>query len=146
MTAAQLGILVVGGLAGWWVVSYVFDRQRGADSQPQPPRDATRAPGPEQPANASVAGTPMSTDTAPTGDDAELSFLELADRWPEILRLPRTATVAEIEAAYAARRLELDRRRFDTSSTERERQETARELRRLESAYEFVRFARAGSA
>ena len=35
MTKYEVGILVVGGLAGWWVISYLFDRKKapgtGAD-------------------------------------------------------------------------------------------------------------------
>lgn len=128
MSPGQLGILVVGGLAGWWAVSYLFDRGRKAASS-DAEAGATRG---------AAVGAAESTESEPT-------ILELGERWPGILGVARTAGMSEIDAAYAARRVELGRRRYAPGASEAELRSVLRDLRTLDAAYEFVRAARSGA-
>ena len=125
MSPAQLGILVVGGLAGWWVVSYLFDRGKRGNASAARADEHANAPEPEP-------------------NDREPTLLELGERWHAILGVAPSATIDEIEAAYAARRIELGRRRYSSGADESELRAVALQLRTLDAAYEFVRAARAG--
>lgn len=150
MTKYEVGILVVGGLAGWWVISYLFDRKKtpgaGAEDSGYPRESGPAgAPSPSGTGGghsdrAAVGGFASS----PPSGGAAMSVLELQERWPSLLGVARTATVEEIEAAYARRRVELDRVRFSDRPAS-DRDSAARELRELEAAYEFVRSARSSA-
>jgi hypothetical protein len=147
MTKYEIGILVVGGLTGWWVISYLFDKRGGTPT-------ANDAP-PAVPAHDALPGTaPADGDPEPSSEQSSgrsppagssgapgLSVLELQDRWPEVLDVDRGATTDEIEAAYARRRAAIDRIRFSERPSA-EREAAARDLRTLDAAYEFVRSAR----
>lgn len=150
MTKYEVGILVVGGLAGWWVISYLFDRKKAPGTGAEESGDARES---------ADDGAPSSTGTGERHSDraavgafvssppdvgATMSVLELQERWPALLRVARTATVEEIEAAYSRRRVELDRVRFSDRPVS-DRDAAARELRELEAAYEFVRSARSAA-
>lgn len=150
MTKYEVGILVVGGLAGWWVISYLFDRKKAPGTGADESGDAR---------GSAAGGVPSPTGTgddhsdraavggfasSPPNGGATMSVLELQERWPSLLGVARSATVEEIEAAYARRRVELDRVRFSDRPAS-DRDAAARELRDLEAAYEFVRSARSSA-
>lgn len=137
MNAMQLAILAVGGLAGWWVVSYLFDRKKSG-----PPPAAGGSAGSSRDAGGSTPAGAAVLAAAGSVANGDLSAFELGDRWPEILGVPRTATLAEIDTAYTARRAELGRRRYDAGVSGAEREANERALRNLDAAYQFVRAAR----
>jgi hypothetical protein len=137
VTAEELGILVVGALAGWWIISYLFDRRasRAGTTAREPP-----------PAAPTGAADPLAAPPGPSpvvADHSAPSVLELGEQWATILGVDRIASVAQIEAAYTSRRLDLDRVRF-SAAPESERMAALHELQRLEAAYGFVRTARTG--
>lgn len=153
MSKYEIGILVVGGLTGWWVISYLFDRKGGkAATRDEPPDESPRDPLPSRevlpppPANDPPSERrseygPNPARAAASSESAGLSVFELQDRWPALLGVDREASIDEIESAYARRRAAIDRVRF-SDRPPAEREAAARELRTLEAAYEFVRSAR----
>lgn len=46
MTADELGIIVVGALAGWWLVSWIIDKARASREQSRNQPPAPDDPGP----------------------------------------------------------------------------------------------------
>jgi hypothetical protein len=126
LTSSELGIVVVGGLAGWWLVSWLIERRN-------PPPAAPSAAPPPAPALASAA----------TESAAPPSVRELGDSWWTMLGVERGATLAEITASYQQRRAALERVRSSPTSTAADSDRAAVEQRAVEAAYEFIRASRA---
>jgi hypothetical protein len=120
----ELGVLLICGVVGWLVVSWVINllrQQRSppvviAGESPRPPPGAASSRGP--------------------------SVAELAESWSEILKVRADAGLEEIETAYHQRLAECDRLRLaleDAAGQEQAQQRRAT----LEDAYNFIRSVRA---
>lgn len=161
MRAFDWLVVIVMGVVGWLIVSFLLNRAKPrdeADSQDsrdatfdnpysQRPPDESRttgAPAPVMrlPAPASSAGrapeTPVSSDA---GSD-QLSLDEIGRLWSSILGVPSDASGAVIEQAYHAKLAECDRVRFDANASPASRRQAEQTRSRVNQAYEFIRPSR----
>jgi hypothetical protein len=118
----EIGVLIVSGVVGWLVVSWVINLVR---QQRAPPLV--------------ISGDAP----APAASSRGPSLAELAHSWSVILKVREDAGLQEIESAYHERLAECDRLRFAPDGASAERGQA--ELRRasIEDAYNFIRSVRA---
>ena len=158
-------VVIVMGVVGWLVVSFLLNRSKPRDDNDADPnaRDATfdnpysmrppstsdqSAPGAPVPVPAPVARLPgpRPTDTpdlARADDGADLLSLdEIGRRWNAILGVPSDASGAVIEQAYHAKLAECDRVRFDSNASAASRRQAEQLRARVSQAYEFIRPSR----
>lgn len=129
MSTVEWVVVVAAAVAGWWAVSWVFDRNKRLAAPEQPPdrsESASRSPD---------LGPPVVS---------SLAFTELAERWSSILGVSQDSSVTEIEQAYHAALAECDRLRFAASSTPEQVQRATQRRAEVDAAYEFARIARSG--
>ncbi|HEY4211773.1 MAG TPA: hypothetical protein VGM84_09855 [Steroidobacteraceae bacterium] len=169
MNLNELFFVVVGGLLGWWIVSWIislFRQQKrppvdivdGGQRKPwdranppnasqerpalPPPLDLTRDDPP-----VATPGTGAGPGEAPGpagawGDRASvrsLSVTEISAQWASILGVAESASAAEVEAAYHDRLAECDRIRFAATASDAHKDEAQERRARVTQAYEFVR-------
>jgi len=129
----------VGGLLGWWIVSWVVSLLRQqkrppvdiVDGRQRSPLDLTRDDPP--------AALPGPAAGAWGGRARDLSVAEISAQWASILGVAESASAAEVEAAYHARLAECDRTRFAATASDAEKAEAQTVRARVTQAYEFAR-------
>jgi hypothetical protein len=124
LSVVNIAILLVGALAGWFVVSLVITIVR----QQREPPVIFHAESHELPSEDARVKRP--------------SLGEIAATWHTALRIRTDASVDEIEAAYHQRIAECDAVRFSKSAGSNERQEAERQRMMLDEAYNFIRTSR----
>jgi hypothetical protein len=158
----ELFFVVVGGLLGWWIVSWVvslFRQQKRppidiVDGGQRKPWDSTNTPNaprerPALPAPLDLTrdDPPAASPIAATGPAAGawgshprgLSVAEISAQWASILGVAESASASEVEAAYHARLAECDRTRFAATASDAEKEQAQVARARVTQAYEFVR-------
>jgi hypothetical protein len=113
-------VVVVGGLAGWGLVSLLAHLVR---QQRRPPVDM-------------YGGLPRQAD--PVARDT-LSVAEIGNTWHRILGVPENASAKEIDEAYHLMIAECDRIRFSPTEPPEAQQLAALKRTRVNQAYEFIR-------
>jgi hypothetical protein len=135
-------VVIVMGVVGWLVVSFLLNRSKPpqeGDDQSAPPRPDAFTP--RLPAPAPVpAAVGVDTDA---GDASEwLSLDEIGRSWHLILAVSSDAPAGEIESAYHAKLAECDRVRFSADATPGSRKLAEQQRARINQAYEFIRPSR----
>jgi hypothetical protein len=118
MSIVDWGIVTACALAGWGIVSWLFNVVR---QQKAPPIEMHQQA--ERPATTS----------------SSLSLIELGKRWHEILRVAADADSREIERAYHERLAECDVARFSPTASTEEKQTAETQRARVNQAFEFIR-------
>ncbi len=168
MNLNELFFVVVGGLLGWWIVSWIvslFRQQKRppidiVDGRQRKPWDGANTPNAPQERPALPAPLELTRDDPPVaapGPDAgpiatpgpatgawggrarDLSVAEISAQWASILGVAESASAAEVETAYHARLAECDRTRFAATASDAEKAEAQAVRARVTQAYEFVR-------
>ncbi len=167
MNMNELFFVVVGGLLGWWIVSWVISLFRQQKRPPidivgggqRKPWDGANTPNASQERPALPAPLDLTRDDPPVatpgpgagpvatpgpagawgGRARGLSVAEISAQWVSILGVAESATAAQIEAAYHARLAECDRTRFAATASDAEKEEAQAVRARVTQAYEFVR-------
>lgn len=121
MSIVNIGMLLLGALAGWFAVSLVITLVR----QQREPPVILHCESHELPSEDARVKRP--------------SLGEIAATWHAALRIRTDASVDEIEAAYHQRIAECDAVRFSKSAGSYERQEAERQRVMIEEAYNFIR-------
>lgn len=124
MSIVDIGVLLLGALGGWFVVSLVITLVR----QQREPPVILHHESHEMPSEDARVKRP--------------SLGEIAATWHSALRVRTDASVDEIETAYHQRIAECDAVRFSKSAGSNERQEAERQRIMLDEAYNFIRTSR----
>src|SRR5258708_30102756 len=129
MSFTDLVVVIVAGLVGFGLVSWVINVVRQQRSAPVEISPGT--PG----AGTSDAGTPDAARAA----RAAPSLAELGRGWHSTLGVSENATREEIEAAHRALLAECDRVSSSADSPEGERQRAEERRAQVNEAFEFIR-------
>ena len=129
MTLIDFGVVVVGGLIGWAIVSWIVSIVR---QQKQPPVDLTRT-------NRSPLDLVHDAPTLATREPRALSLADVSQTWSAILGVPDSATAQDIETAYHARLAECDEIRFSSSAPAEAKASAQARRSKITQAFEFIR-------
>ena len=117
MSLTDWTVLIVCGIGGWAIVSWIFGLVR---QQKAPP-------------------IPMHLPAANEAPKRKLSVAELSERWHLILDVAPEAEAVEIERAYHERLAECDRVRFSSTASVEEKRAAAERRVEVSRAFEFIR-------